>query len=120
MKDHTGQFKVSIKLEPRPDGGLRVSSPDVPGLVLSGKDPKQVLGDVLPAVQTILADRMGCAVKANWLLPISAVIKDTAAPAGAKAEPTLTPTSVFTRMPSFNPATASQRARHLELAAFCA
>lgn len=41
---------VTIKLEPRPDGGLRVSSDDVPGLILSHSNPAKVLADLLPAL----------------------------------------------------------------------
>lgn len=41
---------VTIRLEMRPDGGLRVSSDDVPGLVLSHSHPALVMGDVLPAL----------------------------------------------------------------------
>lgn len=45
---------VTLKLEPRPDGGLRVSSDDVPGLVLSHKHPAKVMADILPALRGIL------------------------------------------------------------------
>jgi hypothetical protein len=46
--------KIRLKLIARPDGGLRVRSPDLPGLVLSGKYPGAVLADVLPAIDGIL------------------------------------------------------------------
>lgn len=45
---------VTIKLMRRQDGGLRVFSDDVPGLILSGTDPEKVMADVWPALQTIV------------------------------------------------------------------
>ena len=38
--------KMTIVLEPREDGGLRVWSDDLPGLVLSGSDQEAVLSDL--------------------------------------------------------------------------
>lgn len=40
--------------ERREDGGLRITSPEVPGLVLSGEDPAEVMADVLPAIDALL------------------------------------------------------------------
>jgi hypothetical protein len=39
--------------ERREDGGLRVSCPEVPGLVLSHADPEKVMRDVIPAIDRI-------------------------------------------------------------------
>lgn len=39
--------------ERRDDGGLRVTCPEVPGLVLSHKDPHAVMRDVMTAVDVI-------------------------------------------------------------------
>lgn len=44
---------VNICLERRPDGGLRVWSPTVPGLILSGPDPDKVIGDILPVLAVL-------------------------------------------------------------------
>lgn len=44
---------IRISLERRADGGLRVWSEDVRGLVLSHSDPKKVIEDVLPALDTL-------------------------------------------------------------------
>ena len=41
--------RLTIKLEVREDGGLRVYSDELPGLVLSGADPAKVMADVVPA-----------------------------------------------------------------------
>ena len=41
---------ISLKIEPRPDGGIRIWSPQVLGLILSGPDPEKVMGAVWPAL----------------------------------------------------------------------
>lgn len=46
---------VNICLERRPDGGLRVWSPSVPGLILSGPEPDKVMLDILPALAVLTA-----------------------------------------------------------------
>ena len=40
--------------ERRDDGGLRVTSPEVVGLILSGADPLAVMRDVIPAIDAIM------------------------------------------------------------------
>jgi hypothetical protein len=45
--------RITIHLEPRDDGGLRVCSDDLPGLVLSNADADAVLNDLGPAVKGI-------------------------------------------------------------------
>lgn len=46
--------KVTIALGRRDDGGLFIYSGDVPGLVLSYKEPSKVLAAVVPAVEVLL------------------------------------------------------------------
>lgn len=46
--------EVRIIIQRRIDGGLRVYSDDVPGLVLSGSDPTKVMADVWPALMVLL------------------------------------------------------------------
>lgn len=48
--------RVSLSLEFRPDGGLRVYSDNVPGLILSGVDPDAVMSDVLPVLRELWPD----------------------------------------------------------------
>lgn len=48
-------FKVTVCFEPREDGGLRVWSEDVPGLVLSHTNIDGVLEDVTEALKLILS-----------------------------------------------------------------
>lgn len=45
---------VTIALHRRPDGGLRVGSPTLPGLALSGLDQDAVLQDIGPAIRGLL------------------------------------------------------------------
>jgi hypothetical protein len=40
--------------ERREDGGLRITSPEVPGLILSHADPAKVMADVLPAIDALM------------------------------------------------------------------
>jgi hypothetical protein len=47
----------TIKIEEREDGGIRVSSTDWPGLLLSGNDTDQVMACVLPAIRAIEAHK---------------------------------------------------------------
>ena len=39
--------------ERREDGGLRITSPEIPGLVLSHPNPDTVMLDVIPAIDAI-------------------------------------------------------------------
>lgn len=48
-----GLKKISITLQRRGDGGLHVSAPDMPSLTLSGADPEEVLGRLLPTLQAM-------------------------------------------------------------------
>lgn len=65
-------YKITVKMRRRADGGLRVWSDQLPGLVLSHRDPERVLSDIEPALETILEGILGCPVKAERLsaLPI--------------------------------------------------
>ena len=44
---------VSVKLEDRADGGMRVSSEALPGLILSGSNKTAVCDAIAPAIQAI-------------------------------------------------------------------
>jgi hypothetical protein len=66
--------RVSVVYEKRPDGGLRVSSNDVPGFILSHSDPALVEADVIPALETIIGEFIGKPVRvtmASALPPLS-------------------------------------------------
>lgn len=47
--------EITIRLIRREDDGLRIYSEDVPGLILSGPDPDEVMANVLPALQELKA-----------------------------------------------------------------
>lgn len=46
--------RFQLYCERREDGGLRVESPDVVGLVLSHIDPEAVMRDVMPAIDALM------------------------------------------------------------------
>ena len=56
-----------VTFERREDGGLRAYSDDVPGFVLSHKDPEAVFRDVTPALECILSAMWGVEVHAEVL-----------------------------------------------------
>lgn len=68
MSSEGKAFKVVITFERRDDGGLRVWSDDVPGFVLSHHDTDAVIGDIAPALETILSARLGGHVVAQPLV----------------------------------------------------
>jgi len=47
-------MEITVKLEDRPDGGLRAFSDDVPGLVVSGPHQDVVLRQIPIAAQALL------------------------------------------------------------------
>lgn len=61
--DPTRYGRVLVVFERRPDGGLRVSSPDVPGFRLSHNNPALVTADIIPALETIIGEMIGRQVR---------------------------------------------------------
>lgn len=57
--------RVCVVFEKRPDGGLRVSSPDVPGFRLSHSNPALVTADIIPALETIIGEFIGKPVRVS-------------------------------------------------------
>lgn len=51
--------EITIKLAPRDDGGLRVWSDDIPGLVLSHRVQELILMDLGQAIIGLLEDKDG-------------------------------------------------------------
>jgi hypothetical protein len=45
---------INVTLADRQDGGVRIWSDDIPGLVLSGLNRAKVIADIEPAVRAIL------------------------------------------------------------------
>jgi|GEM_PF-4715513 len=69
-------FKIVVNVEVREDGGLRVWSADVPGLVLSNKNPEKVISDIKPALEAILSAYMGCNIRAEPLRPLEDMLAE--------------------------------------------
>lgn len=45
---------VNITIEDRLDGGVTVSSDELPGLILSGRDRTKIIASIEPAVRALL------------------------------------------------------------------
>src|SRR5580704_15139118 len=66
---------VTVTLEDRGDGGLRVYSDDLPGLILSGSNRESVADKIAPAIQALFAHK-GCrGVIVRAAQPLSAVLQ---------------------------------------------
>jgi hypothetical protein len=74
---------VTVELADREDGGLRVSSPTLPGLILSGRNKDEVCACIDPAIRSLF-EGMGHKVNAiRETEPISLVMK-TPSPRGVE------------------------------------
>ena len=62
-----GSIKITVRLESRPDGGLRAWSDELPGLTLSNRDRKAVIDDLAPALEEIVSDMLGYRVRVGSL-----------------------------------------------------
>lgn len=69
--------KIVVNFEPRPGGGLRAWSDDLPGLVLSHADVDAVIADVEAAIGMMIADRIGHAVRVEPLFNVRDALKDS-------------------------------------------
>jgi hypothetical protein len=49
------EFGLSVKFEPREDGGLTATCDIIPNLYLSGSDADAVRADVIPALEAVLS-----------------------------------------------------------------
>ena len=46
--------EIKITIGPREDGGVRIWSDDMPGLILSGKDALEVIANIGPALKGLI------------------------------------------------------------------
>ena len=53
------KLNVTVTVTGRPDGGIRVTSDDVPGLLLSGSDRQRIWSVVGPGVESLLRANRG-------------------------------------------------------------
>lgn len=66
---------VNVTLEDRPDGGLRVSSENLPGLILSGPDRAAVVDCIIPAIEELFARRGRDVMQVRPAEPIEDVLE---------------------------------------------
>src|SRR5438270_403102 len=66
---------LTVTLEDRDDGGLRVYSDDLPGLILSGEDKQAVCEAIAPAITAIFSRQGLEGVVVRPATPISEVLK---------------------------------------------
>lgn len=69
-------FVIRVRLEDRPDGGLRVFSENLIGLVLSGPDRAVVCAQIVPAIKALFRHAGFDAVTVRSARPISEVMKE--------------------------------------------
>src|SRR5262245_63323359 len=55
--------KVTVRFVKRDDGGLRALCDAVPGFYLSGRDPRAVMRDVVPAIERLMKHNVGIEVE---------------------------------------------------------
>ncbi len=67
MSDETHIRRLTLTLTDREDGGLRISSADVPGMHLSGADPQRVWSMVAPAIMDLMQRNRGIRVTEVFL-----------------------------------------------------
>lgn len=58
-----GPLIISVKLEHLPGGGLRATCDRVPELLLCHEDPRLVVADIAPALETILSAKLDRTIK---------------------------------------------------------
>ena len=71
----TAYSVVKVTLEDRNDGGLRVSSDDLPGLLLSGPNKESVCERIAPAIQALFEHKGIRVVSVSPSQPIPDVMR---------------------------------------------
>jgi hypothetical protein len=69
-------FKLTVHFEPRPDGGVRAWSPDLPGFVLSHRDVDALVADIQPALKVILEYRFRADIAVRELENLRNALED--------------------------------------------
>jgi hypothetical protein len=63
---------IKVLIEPRDDGGIRVYSDDLPGLILAGRERIRIMADIWPAAKAILehkGESTDVIIDADFVLP---------------------------------------------------
>jgi hypothetical protein len=68
---------VTVTVEDRGDGGLRVYSDDLPGLILSGADRTAVASKIAPAIQALFEHKGFRSVTVRAAQPLRVVLQQT-------------------------------------------
>ncbi len=76
MSEQGYMIKVVVDFYTREDGGLRATSQDVPGLILSSPDPDKLLADIAPAIEHILKINHNLDVEMTPLTPAKAYLQN--------------------------------------------
>ena len=71
-----GAKKIPVTFERREDGGLRVYSTALPGLVLSHSDARLVLADVEPALAFMLSEMYSLPIVVEPLTDLASELED--------------------------------------------
>jgi hypothetical protein len=58
LKPNEAVVVVPLVRETRPDGGLRITSPELPGLLLSAQDHLRVVGGLEASIRWLMRDRL--------------------------------------------------------------
>ena len=66
---------VTVTLADREDGGLRVFSNDLPGLILSGSERKRVVASIIPAIKALFEHNGYRKVVVRPTKPVSEVLQ---------------------------------------------
>ncbi|MDK8874395.1 hypothetical protein [Paracoccus sp. SSJ] len=81
------EFKVSVIFEQREDGGLRVYSDDVPGLILSSANIDGLLDDVPAVLSACLSHTLGKQITVAPLLELKDILSAEADAEKDRASP---------------------------------
>jgi hypothetical protein len=65
---------VCVSLEDREDGGLRVFSDELPGLILSGQDKMALMKKIAPAITALFKAAKGWDVRVRPAKPLSEIL----------------------------------------------
>lgn len=63
-EDRPYKHMIVVRFVKRDDGGLRAYCEDIPGFFLSGANPRDVLADVPPVIETLMRRNVGLDVEA--------------------------------------------------------
>lgn len=82
------EFAIRLVYDQKQDGRFHISSPDIPGLHLSGPDLAAITEDIEPLVRELLLHNAGVVVDTvKWVLPLEEMIEKMRRPAAVPHRP---------------------------------